>query len=242
MVWKKEFFKGGIFLLWGVGLLSAAEYQSPAYIVWEKTTAETVSLLEEKGFQSQFSMKRGYRIENAPQDHPQVQTDINRTIQDVWQEQTIRPLRESCYSSRESLVYRVQCEKGVPIPFYLDDGFFASEVVSGENWKDRMVARSIRDGKGLSQENIPKKAVAILAWQRTEAFGKYEKEGYHATFVSEKMLQSATITPVSEQMAILGIGPMEYSMLVLEKDSPPLQKETVAFLDRFQKQGGKLIW
>lgn len=240
MVWKKGFFKGGLFLLWGIGLVWGAEYRSPTYISWEKTVPEKVSLLQDKTFQSQFSMKRGYRIENAPQDHPQVQADVNRTIQEVWQEQIMRPLRESCYAKREPLVYRVQCEEGIPIPLYLDDGFFASAVVAGENWKDRMVARSIGNGKGLSQESVPQKAVAILAWHETETLAHYEKAGIHADFVSEKRLQSATITPISTNRVILGIGPMEYEMLHLEKDYPPLQKETVEFLERFQKQGGKL--
>ena len=231
----------------------------PEFIDWDALTEQNRQLLNSAEFLSQFSMKRHYRLEpwlekllspdgaEGVPDLPRMQNDVNRTILEIWREQTLRPQFERHYAQGKPLgCVIVTFQQGVPLEFWLDALSMAAEIRVVPEVQTRFPGIQRIQTSAVNVYGLPggtntdkRPAVALLAYQLSPETLKQaeqlEKLGVHVDFVSEEMLSRATVTLKPSGEAVPSEGELPKTVPAGEEQSEVVPPPTVPVADEPQE-------
>ncbi len=224
---------------------------------------EIYARLSEDFFLSQFSLKRGFRLEpffpllfpkspealraaapDLQEKIAQVKQNVNQTLHEIHSEYFLLPLSLWCKEHQIPLEYEMRTEAFFPVAFLIQDVQIVRQIaVKNAGFSEALATSVSRQNGKLNLEDhpvvYPKDGIVLLV-PDSASCGEVEKIQGTLDYLAEFQVPYATVT-LGKNGPEAGFGAASWKevhlMLPREQYSPECQ----TFLKRYEEFGGKVV-
>ncbi|MBQ6107999.1 MAG: hypothetical protein IJK97_07290 [Thermoguttaceae bacterium] len=224
---------------------------------------EIYARLTEEFFLSQFSLKRGFRLEPffpflfpktpealleaAPEIQEkitEVKLAVNQTLHEIHTEYFLLPLLLWCRENQVPLEYEMRTDEPIPVAFLIQDAQVVRQISAKKAGFAEALANSVAQQNGkLTLEDRPvvySKEGTVLLIHDSANCGEVKKIPGGLDYLAEFQIPYTTVK-LGKNGPEAGFGAASWKTVQLmsprEKYSPESQK----FLKRFEEFGGKVV-